>query len=79
MNTNVANVTFVLAFGAISTALSIITPSQAWSQATPQQQTIFVSPQGSNNGSQSQSFRTITEAIAANPQEGVVFQLDAGT
>jgi parallel beta-helix repeat protein len=81
MNTNVANVTFVLAFGAISTALSIITPSQAWSQdpPPPQQQTIFISPRGSNNGSQSQSFRTITEAIAANPQEGVIFQLDAGT
>ncbi|PZO36416.1 MAG: hypothetical protein DCF19_21710 [Pseudanabaena frigida] len=68
------NVTFLLA---------LIAPSTAWAQSAPApQKIVFVSPQGSDTvgaGTQTQAFRTITAAIAANPQEGTVFQLGAGT
>lgn len=62
--------------------LAIAAPSSAWAQQNIQQKVIFVSSQGSdvNAGTtQTQSFRTLTAAIAANPQEGTVFQLGAGT
>ena len=78
MKINVANVAFVLALGVLSTSA----PSTVWAQANTQQKIVFVSPRGSDanvNGSQSQAFRTLTAAIAANPQEGTIFQLDAGT
>ena len=66
------NVAFVLSLGV---------PSIAWAQ-TSQQQIVFVSPQGSDTvgaGVQNQPFRTLTAAIAANPQEGTIFQLSNGT
>ena len=66
------NVTFLLA---------LIAPSTAWAQTAPQK-IVFVSPQGSDTagaGTETQAFRTITAAIAANPQEGTVFQLGSGT
>ena len=78
MKINVANVAFVLALGVLSTSA----PSTVWAQANTQQKIVFVSPRGSDanvDGSQSQAFRTVTAAIAANPQEGTIFQLDAGT
>jgi len=78
MNINVVNVAFVLALSTIATTV----PSSAWAQENPQQKIVFVSPQGSDTAAsspQTQAYRTITAAIAANPQEGVVFQLDAGT
>ena len=69
---NVANVTFILAMGV---------PSIAFAQNAPQK-IVFVSPQGADNlgaGAENQAFRTLTAAIAANPQEGTIFQLGAGT
>ena len=78
MNIKTVKPAFVLALG----ILAISAPSTAWAQANTQQKIVFVSPRGSDanvNGSQSQAFRTLTAAIAANPQEGTVFQLDAGT
>jgi len=78
MNINVVNVAFVLALSTIAT----VVPSGAWAQENPQQKIVFVSPQGTDTmvgSSQTQAFRTITAAIAANPQANVVFQLDAGT
>jgi parallel beta-helix repeat protein len=44
--------------------------------------TIFVDPRGNDtygNGSQSQPFRTITAALATNPQPGTVIRLAPGT
>jgi parallel beta-helix repeat protein len=78
MNIKTVKPAFVLALG----MFAIAAPSTAWAQANTQQKIVFVSPRGSDanvNGSQSQAFRTVTAAIAANPQEGTVFQLDAGT
>ncbi len=69
---NVANVTFILAMGV---------PAIAFAQNAPQK-IVFVSPQGSDTigaGAENQAFRTLTAAIAANPQEGTIFQLGAGT
>ncbi|AFY68518.1 parallel beta-helix repeat protein [Thalassoporum mexicanum PCC 7367] len=46
------------------------------------QVTIFVDPNGNDtygNGSQSQPFRTITAALATNPQPGTVIRLAPGT
>jgi parallel beta-helix repeat protein len=66
------NVVFVLALGA---------PSVALAQQDIQQKIVFVSPQGIDAfgaGIQTQAFRTISAAIAANPQEGTIFQLGAG-
>ena len=62
--------------------LSLATPSSAWAQQNIQQKIIFVSPQGVDAvdvGSQTQTFRTLSAAIAAYPQEGTIFQLEAGT
>ena len=62
--------------------LSLATPSSAWAQQNIQQKIIFVSPQGVDAvdvGSQTQTFRTLSAAIAAYPQEGNIFQLEAGT
>jgi parallel beta-helix repeat protein len=53
---------------------SLATPSIAWAQ-TAQQKIVYVSPQGTD----AQAYRTITDAIAANPQEGTIFQLSNGT
>ena len=78
MNIKTVKPAFVLALGVLSTSA----PSTVWAQANTQQKIVFVSPRGSDtnvNGSQSQAFRTLTAAIAANPQEGTIFQLDAGT
>ncbi len=78
MNIKVVKPAFVLALS----ILAISSPSTVWAQVNTQQKIVFVSPRGSDanvNGSQSQAFRTVTAAIAANPQEGTVFQLDAGT
>ena len=78
MNIKTVKPAFVLALG----MFAISAPSTAWAQANTQQKIVFVSPRGSDanvNGSQSQAFRTVTAAIAANPQEGTIFQLDAGT
>jgi parallel beta-helix repeat protein len=71
-----------VAFGLALSASSAISPSIAWAQQAIQQKIVFISPQGSDtvaSGSQAQTFRTLTAAIAANPQEGSIFQLDAGT
>jgi len=68
---NVANVAFVIALNV---------PAIALAQPTPQK-IVFVSPQGADvggAGSQTQAFRTITAAIAANPEAGTIFQLAAG-
>ncbi|PZV15316.1 MAG: hypothetical protein DCF20_11090 [Pseudanabaena sp.] len=54
--------------------LSLAVPSTAWAQAA-QQKIVYVSPQGNDT----QTYRTITAAIAANPQEGTIFQLGNGT
>jgi parallel beta-helix repeat protein len=54
--------------------LSLTAPSVAWAQAA-QQKIVYVSPQGNDT----QTYRTITAAIAANPQEGTIFQLSNGT
>ena len=54
--------------------LSLTLPSAAWAQAA-QQKIVYVSPQGNDT----QTYRTITAAIAANPQEGTIFQLSNGT
>ena len=62
--------------------LALATPSSAWAQQDIQQKIIFVSPQGVDAvgvGSQTQAFRTLSAAIAAYPQEGTIFQLEAGT
>ncbi len=62
--------------------LALATPSSAWAQQNIQQKIIFVSPQGVDAvdvGSQTQAFRTLSAAIAAYPQEGTIFQLEAGT
>jgi len=62
--------------------LALATPSSAWAQQNIQQKIIFVSPQGVDAvdvGSQTQTFRTLSAAIAAYPQEGTIFQLEAGT
>ena len=71
------NVIFVLALGA---------PSSAWAQSNIEpnieQKIVFVSPQGVDTvsaGAENQAFRTLTAAIAANPQAGTIFQLGAGT
>ncbi len=53
---------------------SLATPSIAWAQ-TAQPKIVYVSPQGTD----AQAYRTITDAIAANPQEGTIFQLSNGT
>lgn len=70
--TNIVNVVFVV---------SLSTTTSAWAQSA-QQKIVFISPQGADvvgAGSQSQAFRTITAAIAANPQSGTIFQLSNGT
>ncbi|GBO53691.1 hypothetical protein APA_1639 [Pseudanabaena sp. lw0831] len=54
--------------------MSLTVPSAAWAQAA-QQKIVYVSPQGNDT----QTYRTITAAIAANPQEGTIFQLSNGT
>lgn len=62
-------------------ALSLTTPSIAGAQNT-QQKIVYISPQGSDaaaTANQNQPFRTITAAIAANPQAGTIFQLSNGT
>ncbi|NUN64934.1 DUF1565 domain-containing protein [Pseudanabaena biceps] len=62
-------------------ALSLTTPSIAGAQNT-QQKIVYISPQGSDAAAianQNQPFRTITAAIAANPQAGTIFQLSNGT
>ncbi len=71
------NVTFVLA---------LVAPTSAWAQQNVQQNAqqniVFISPQGADvvgAGSQTQSFRTLTAAIAAYPQFGTIFQLGSGT
>ncbi|MBD2176997.1 DUF1565 domain-containing protein [Pseudanabaena sp. FACHB-1998] len=70
---NVANVAFVIALNL---------PAIAWAQSQPtQQKIVFVSPQGADvvgAGSPTQAFRTISAAIAANPEQGTIFQLAAG-
>ncbi|MFM7603395.1 MAG: DUF1565 domain-containing protein [Pseudanabaena sp.] len=53
---------------------SLALPSIALAQ-TAQQKIVYVSPQSSDT----QSYRSITAAIAANPQEGTIFQLSNGT
>lgn len=68
---NIVNLVFVL---------SLTTPAMAWAQ-TAQQKIVFVSPQGADMvgaGSQNQAFRTVTAAIAANPEAGTIFQLSDG-
>lgn len=68
---NIASVAFALVLGV---------PSIAFAQNAPQK-IVFVSPQGADNvgaGAENQAFRTITAAIAANPQEGTIFQLGEG-
>jgi parallel beta-helix repeat protein len=65
----------------ISLAIALGAPSIAFAQNAPQK-IVFVSPQGADTagaGTENQSFRTLTAAIAANPQEGTIFQLGAGT
>lgn len=65
----------------ISLALALGTPSISFAQ-NASQKIVFVSPQGADTvgaGSEIQAFRTLTAAIAANPQEGTIFQLGAGT
>jgi len=61
--------------------LSLTAPSIASAQ-TAQQKIVYVSPQGADTvgaGSQNQAFRTLTAAIAANPEAGTIFQLSNGT
>jgi len=53
---------------------SLATPSMAWAQPA-QPKIVYVSPQGTD----AQAYPTITAAIAANPQEGTIFQLSNGT
>ncbi len=68
----IINVVCVLTLGA---------PAIAWAQ-NAQQKIIYISPQGADvagAGSPNQAFKTITAAIAANPQAGTVFQLADGT
>jgi len=65
----------------ISLAIALVTPSLTFAQNAPQK-IVFVSPQGADivgAGTENQAFRTLTAAIAANPQEGTIFQLGAGT
>lgn len=65
----------------ISLAIALGTPSIAFAQNDPQK-IVFVSSQGADTvgaGAENQAFRTLTAAIAANPQEGTIFQLGAGT
>ncbi len=74
---NLTNAIFVLALG---------TPSLVLAQPITQK-IVFVSPQGTDTvgsnpvgaGSETQAFRTLTAAIANNPQAGTIFQLSAGT
>jgi parallel beta-helix repeat protein len=61
--------------------VSLSTTASAWAQ-NAQQKIVFISPQGADvvgAGSQNQAFRTITAAIAANPESGTIFQLSNGT
>ncbi len=61
--------------------LSLTAPSIAWAQTAPQK-IVYISPQGADTigaGAQNQAFRTITAAIAANPDAGTIFQLGNGT
>ncbi|WP_286395427.1 DUF1565 domain-containing protein [Pseudanabaena mucicola] len=65
----------------ISLAIALGAPSITFAQNAPQK-IVFVSPQGTDTvgaGTENQAFRTLTAAIAANPQEGTIFQLGAGT
>lgn len=61
--------------------LSLTAPSIASAQ-TAQQKIVYVSPQGADTvgaGAPDQAFRTLTAAIAANPEAGTIFQLNNGT
>ncbi len=61
--------------------LSLTAPSIAWAQNAPQK-IVYISPQGADaigSGSPNQAFRTLTAAIAANPEAGTIFQLSNGT
>jgi parallel beta-helix repeat protein len=62
--------------------LSLTTPSLAWAQPVPQQiaqqQIVYISPQGVDTFG-TPTYRTISAAIAANPQVGTIFQLSNGT
>jgi parallel beta-helix repeat protein len=61
--------------------LSLAAPSIASAQTAPQK-IVYISPQGADvvgSGSPNQAFRTITAAIAANPEVGTIFQLSNGT
>jgi len=57
--------------------LSFAVPAIAWAQPA-QQKIIYISPQGID-GTGAQTYRTITAAIAANPDAGTIFQLSNGT
>ena len=60
--------------------LAISTPSLVSAQSITQK-IVFISPQGSDTGagSETQAFRTLTAAIANNPEPGTIFELNAGT
>ncbi len=58
--------------------LALSTPSLVVAQPITQK-IVFVSPQGFDKGAETQVFRTLTAAIANNPQAGTIFQLSAGT
>jgi parallel beta-helix repeat protein len=66
----------------LAVLLSIATPTLVSAQpAQPkiaQPKIVYISPQG-NDSFGSQTYRTITAAIAANPQSGTIFQLSNGT
>ncbi len=59
--------------------LAMSMPSLVSAQSITQK-IVFVSPQGSDTvaGSETQAFRTLTAAIANNPEAGTIFQLSAG-
>ena len=60
--------------------LAMSTPSLVSAQSITQK-IVFISPQGSDTGagSETQAFRTLTAAIANNPEAGTIFELSAGT
>ncbi len=66
----------------LAVLLSIATPSLAWAQPVQQtiaqQKIIYISPQGTDTLG-AQTYRTITAAIAANPESGTILQLGSGT
>ena len=66
----------------LAVLLSLATPTLAWAQPAQQKiaqpKIVYISPQG-NDSFGSPTYRTITAAIAANPEVGTIFQLSNGT